>query len=494
MDQSESSSLQQRVVSGYLYAAIYFGGYYIFLILSRVFLYRILTPDDFGIYNVALGFLGTVNIIGGLGILSAVIQREGDETEIISTGASMVMVSVSLAFLILILFSNTIANAYQDPNMVPIFIILCLTSIISLGGVSTRVIARRHIEFKRLYISMLLKDISAGLVALFLAFRGFGFWSLIYGYALSEIILFILSFTYILRPFRSKYRNLFNPMKFSKNMAKTLLKLGFGLFLANATIQFLKNLIPMVTGHFLDFEAAGILSAVLFFILIFENFIFHLSEVTFSAFSRIQQEHSAIQNGINKFVRYSSFFVIPYFVVLETIGDRIIGIILGEQWIPPQGEVLQIIAWTVLIIPVGLLGTAILKSFGNSRDLILVNIARITAFLLVSFGLVPSFGLVGLALGILAQYFLLFGLLVALRGQFSFFKPIFASYKKAVIIALIMALWLLFFHNKINDFYSLLLVISTSLGLFYGGLYLIEGKIFLNDIRDLFHMITRIKR
>jgi len=486
-------TIKRRVVTGYFYVALYFGGYQLFVLLSRIILYRILVPEDFGIYNVAIAFIGSASIIGGLGIPSAVIQQEGDETKIISTGATMIMVFVTIAYSILALAAGFIARIYDEPRLGPVLLLLVVTEIANLGGVPSRAIARRYLEFKRYYIAMLLKEISTGLVSLFFAFRGFGYWSLILGRAVSEIVILVLSLTYVLSPFHSLFKKLFRPKQFSKRIAKDLLKLSFGFFLAAATIEFLKDLIPMFAGFFLDFETVGLFSAILFFALLFENFMFLIADVTFSAFSRVQQDLSAIQNGITKFLRYSSFFIIPYFTILETVGDKLIVIILGEKWVPPQGVIL-LIAWIVLILPFGHLGTAILKSLGDTRTLFLVNFARILTFLMVGLALVPSTGLTGLTIAIFVQYFLLLGYLVALRGKFYFFTPVRFSYMKAGVAAIFMGLLLIYLHDWIHDFISLVLGTFGGLGIFYLGLYLIDRKNFIKDIRELFQLVFRRDR
>ncbi len=285
---------------------------------------------------------------------------------------------------------------------------------------------------------------------------------------------------------------------FSKSIAKDLLKLGFGFFLATATFEIIKGLIPIFAGILLDFEAVGILSAIFFFIIPFEHFMSHITEVTFSVFSRVQQDHSVIQKGIKKYLRYSSFFIIPYFVILETVGDSLIGIVLGEKWIPPQG-VFQILALIVLILPFGHLGTAILKSLGETRDLVIINSARIISFILVCWVLVNSVfdrdnRLIGLAIGILIQYILLFGLLMALRGRFTFFKLILVSYMKPVIAALLMTFWMMYLRGWIHNFFGLILISLTSLCIFYTGLYLMDRKIFKKDIHELFLIITGKKQ
>lgn len=486
-------SLKQRVVTGYFYVALYFVGYQLFVLLSRIVLYRILARDDFGIYNVAIAFIGSASIIGGLGLPSAVIQQQGDETKIISTGATMVMVFVTLAYSGLAFAAGFISGVYDEPRLGPVLILLVIAEIANLGGVPSRAIARRYLEFKRFYIAMLLKEISGGLASLFFAFRGFGFWSLVLGRAVSEIVILTLSLTYVLSPLNPLFKKLFRPKQFSKHIAKDLLKLSFGFFLAAATLEFLKDLIPLIAGFFLDLDTVGLFSAILFFVLLFENFMFLIADVTFSAFSRVQQNLATIQNGITKFLRYSSFFIIPYFTLLETVGDKLIVIILGEKWAPPQG-ILLLIAWIVLILPFGHLGTAILKSLGDTRTLFLVNSARILCFLLVGLVLIPSTGLVGLTIAICVQYLLLLGYLVILRTKFYFFAPVRSSYMKAGVAALLMGILLVFLHDWIHDFYSLVLGSLVGLGIFYLTLYLLDGKNFLNDIRDLLRLVLGIAR
>ena len=254
--------------------------------------------------------------------------------------------------------------------------------------------------------------------------------------------------------------------------------------------EFMK-IIPVVflMAGLLSFEQAGLLSAVIFIIFIFENFMVLLSDVTFSAFSRVNQDYSVIQRGVNKFLRFSSLFIIPYFVILETIGDTLVRYILGEIWIPRQG-VFQILAWIVLILPFGHLGTAVLKSLGASKALVIVNFARICTFLLVSFLLMPSMGLIGLSIGIIMQYCLLFGLLVPLRNRFSFFKNIVASYKNPVISALSMGIWLILLRSWIHGVFTLIFATFTGVTIFYLGLYILERKTFIADIQELFGMIT----
>ena len=113
-----------------------------------------------------------------LGFESALIYRRKD-VETASHTAFWTVIVMSIAITALTIgFAPLIASFFRQPEVTPILQVLALTVLITSFGRVPLVLLSRDLDFRRRIFPELTSSVIASVVAIILAFRGYGVWSL----------------------------------------------------------------------------------------------------------------------------------------------------------------------------------------------------------------------------------------------------------------------------------------------------------------------------
>ncbi|MDA8585473.1 oligosaccharide flippase family protein [Rhodobacteraceae bacterium] len=161
-----------------------------FLILP--ILARLLTPSDFGVAVVALSMLELGAVLGGTGAMAAAVtyfKNRGDDYD-----QSAFWISLFLGFClgaVCVIYANPMADFFGSPQSAPLIrVVGFLIPLEALAGISEAFITRRQ-QFGKVTVVKLIASIISVIAALFLAFNGYGVWSLIWQYGLFVVLRFI---------------------------------------------------------------------------------------------------------------------------------------------------------------------------------------------------------------------------------------------------------------------------------------------------------------
>src|SRR5665647_918318 len=164
-------------------------------ILISATLARLLTPSDFGLIAMVSVFSSFVAIFSGFGLASAIVQKSDISEEELS---SSFWISVGLGALLtttLAAFAPLIAAFYSEPRLTPIVVFMSTTFFIASFGYVQSALLQKSMNFKALAVIGICAVGISGPVAIFLAFSGYGVWSLAWYTVLS--ILVTVVFTWI---------------------------------------------------------------------------------------------------------------------------------------------------------------------------------------------------------------------------------------------------------------------------------------------------------
>jgi O-antigen/teichoic acid export membrane protein len=146
---------------------------------STALLARLLTPADFGLVAMVAAFTGFVSLFKDLGLSMATVQRAEITHEQVSilfwinVALSMLLMGVAAAI------APAVAWFYGEPRLT--WIMLAVAGTFIFGGLSAQHIAllRRQMRFAAL-AAIEIGSMTAGIaVAILMAWRGFGYWSLV---------------------------------------------------------------------------------------------------------------------------------------------------------------------------------------------------------------------------------------------------------------------------------------------------------------------------
>lgn len=320
-----SDGLSKSLLINTLWSFIGRFGYLAVALVSNIILVRLLSPKEFGQLGIIMFFIILATVLVESGLSGALIRKE-DVTEIdYSTVFIFNLIISIILFFLLTFLSGFIADFYNDPELK--FILIASSFIIIINALritqNTKLIKTLQFKIKAFYefISILLGSI----VAIFLAFKGAGIWSLVVCQLLTALTLTCI-FWFFVGPIKS--------IKFSINSFKNLYKFGVNTTLASLLNTTFDNIYQLILAKYFSIAQAGyfyqakklqdIPTGVL------ET---TMSSVVYASLSKIQKEPEKFNNLYYNTVRIFTVLIAFIFMVIFYYSDFIIYILYGESWV-----------------------------------------------------------------------------------------------------------------------------------------------------------------
>jgi O-antigen/teichoic acid export membrane protein len=172
-------NIGRRAVSG---GFVTFGAQAIKVILNftgAAVLARLLEPKDFGLVGMVMGVTALVGIFKELGLSTATVQREHITQPQVSNLFWINVAVGGIASLIGVGLSPLIAKFYRDPRVAAIMVVLSLTFLLTGSAVQHRALLTRQMRFSTVALIDVTAMFVGFLTGCILAWRGFGYWSLV---------------------------------------------------------------------------------------------------------------------------------------------------------------------------------------------------------------------------------------------------------------------------------------------------------------------------
>lgn len=321
-----SESLKSKTLHGVFWSAIdVFGRQGIQFVISIV-LARILVPADFGLIGMLTIFFGIAQSFVDSGFGTALIQKKNPTKEDYSTVFFFNILVGLVFYAILFLCAPIIADFYKQPLLLNLTRFLGLNIIINSFSLVQANIFAKQIDFKSTTKISLITVIFSGIVGIFLAYHGFGVWSL----AIQQILSAILN-SFLLW-LLSKWRPAF---LFSLSSLKTMFKFGSRLLASGLLEVVFTNIYNIIIGKAFSAKQLGFYTQAQKIQTIPSNLVGNtVSRVTFSIFSSIQEDNLRLKQGYRKTIKIIVFIVFPLMFGLIVVAKPLIKILLTDKWLP----------------------------------------------------------------------------------------------------------------------------------------------------------------
>jgi len=313
-------------------------------ILISAILARLLTPSDFGLIAMVIVFSSFVAIFSDFGLTSAIVQKKEVSDEALS---STFWISVGLGALLTIALAASaplIAAFYSEPRLTPLVVFISTTFFIASFGNVQSALLTKSMNFKALAVIGICALGISGPVSIFLAFSGYGVWSLAWNTVLS---------TFLTVVFTSIYAQWAPHFSLGLQHVKGLVGFGANLTGFSFVNYFARNADNLLIGKFLGAAPLG------FYNLAYNLLLFPLTNVSdvigrvmFPALSKIQRDSTAVREAFvaaNRFVAAGSF---PLMMWLFITAPQVIRVIYGSKW-ESAIVLVQILALTAMVQSIG---------------------------------------------------------------------------------------------------------------------------------------------
>lgn len=350
-------SLRQKFLSGLFWSAVERFGQQGLQFVITIIIARILTPADYGLIAMLAIFIAVARSFVDSGFGSALIQKQ-KTTQIDFSTIFYFNIAVSILFYFILFFTAPlIAKFYNQPILIPITRVMSLNIVISSFGLIQNTILTKNINFKTLTKISMLSIVVSGAIGIFMAYKGFGVWALVFQ---------ILSSNFI-RTFSLWLFNKWRPiLAFSLNSLKSLFSYGSKLLASGLLNQIFENIYKLVIGRYYSpFELGFYSQAKRIQELPVRNSLSILQRVTFPVYSTIQNENVRLKKVYRKTIKGIIYFNFPLMIGLAVLAPLLIKVLLTQKWLPAV-PYLQLLCFAGLIYPLSSVNLNILKVKGRT--------------------------------------------------------------------------------------------------------------------------------
>jgi O-antigen/teichoic acid export membrane protein len=319
-------SLKDKTISGIFWSFLQqFGGRGI-SVLTTIFLARILTPKDFGLIGMLAIFIAVSQKLISGGFNTALVQKKNADEEDFSSVFYINLVVSGLIYIILFFGAPLISDFYHQPILTPMTRVLSLVFIINAFSYVQSARLRKAMQFKTLMIIHLPSIVISGAVALAMALKGFGVWSIV-----AQRITVRLAYA-IQIWFYAKWKPL---LTFNKEKAKGLFSFGSRLMASGILNTVYRNIYLIIIGKFFPVSVLGYYQTARKLEKTPTTTLANaVKSVTFPAFSSIQDDDKRLKQGYKKSIQQLFFWLCPAMVLAAALAVPLFRFVLTAKWLP----------------------------------------------------------------------------------------------------------------------------------------------------------------
>lgn len=372
------SSLKTKTLSGMIWSFLQRFGTMTISFVSNIVLARLLTPDDYGTIGMLMIFIAVANTFVDGGFGSALIQKKEPTREDYSTIFWWNMFLSLVLYGVLYMSAPAVARFYDLPLLSQVLRVQGFVLILNALSIIQQNQLRKQLKFKRLASVTVASAVLSAVIAIVLAYLGWGVWALV----AQQLIL--SGFTAILLWVLNKWYPL---LSFSKESFKQLFGFGGFMLLSSLINTIFNNINSLIIGKLFSASTMGYFSqAKKIEDATAMSVTSVVEQVTYPILSEHQNDKNKMRSILKRFNTCTFFIVTPMMLLICLFAEPIVVFLFTEKWLP-AAPYLKILA--LHGIPMGLQGVNYnaIAAIGKSKTIFATTIIkRITTISLMLIG------------------------------------------------------------------------------------------------------------
>lgn len=442
-------------------------------IVLNIILARLLSPDDYGILAILNVFIVLTQVLTQHGINNALVQKQNLTEKDYSTGLILSMALSVVLYFVLFGISPFIAYFYENPNITVYLRVLALSIFpVSLNAVFMAILMKT-MQFRKIMIIGIVSSILACMLGVFLAYIGFGIWSLIIQQIMSNVLQSVLLLILV----RWRYA-----ICFSKSSASFILRYGGAISIAAIIDNLYYDLESLVVGKWFSKSLLGFYTnARTYPLRVISSVKDTIAGVVFPAMSKVAEQQKEIKKLAQASIRLFSFVVFPAMTGLALIAKEFVVVLLTEKWLPIVFP-MQMFCIAFAFLSISSPNIQVIKALGKAKMNLYIEIIRKIIIFLSLVIVIAVFGTIdSVAVGFaLSNAITAIGVAAICGHQISYelIEQLRDMYKSGVsLILMILAILVL---NRLlpNTYFGLT---SMILKICIGGIIYISSALFLKN-------------
>lgn len=357
-----------------------------------VLLMNILGLTDMGLLGIAMLLMRALDTLTNTGFSAALIQKDEKLDSYLSTAWTFGIIRAFLLFAILYVLAPYFANWKVDPEKVSLTI-----SIIRVSGLSFFIGAfgnigiihfRKELQFHKQFIIDIIPTLISIAVTVILVLIYKNVWSLVFGRLSANI--FRCVFSYVMHPFRPKF-------EFQTEKAKEMWSFGKWVFFSTLISFIMTQGDDFFVVVYINAAALALYQAAYQYSNIPATEITNvISQVSFPAYSKLQNDIPRIRQAYLKIFGLTSFLSIPASGMIFIMTPFFVTLFLKERWWP-MIPVMQVLAIKGLVRSLGATRGPLFQGLGKPGISAKLRIVRLILFAIMIYPMTDEWGILGTA-------------------------------------------------------------------------------------------------
>lgn len=389
-------NLKQKAIAGAIWSSVQKFGLSGISFLSNIVLARILSPSDYGCIGMLSIFIVVSTALVYGGFVSALIQKKDTTAEDYSTVFIWNLVVACILYCILFFCAPAISNFYGIEKLSSILRVQGIILIINGFCAIQTTLLRKQLEFGKLAKVNITSAFVSVIVAIILAFNGFGVWALVFQQitvsGLNCLILWSIS---VWKP----------SLKFSIKSFSTLFSYGSFLLLNDLFNSLCDNIQGLLIGKKFSASTLGLYTQARRLEEVPTQSISQMvAQVTFPIYSKIQDDDERLKRAVKSSLSLMNFINFPLMILLIIVAKPLIVFLFTEKWVDSV-PLFQILCLAGIVNCLQSVNYQVVSACGRSKELFYWNFVKRGAGLILMFGGL-YFGVKGVLWGMTISFYI----------------------------------------------------------------------------------------
>jgi len=371
-----TSTLKQKTANGLFWGGLSNGAQQIIGISFGIWMARILSPDDYGLYYMLAIFTAVANIIINSGFSIALTnKKDADQRDYNAVFWFTFFVGLFL-YIVLFFTAPLIAKFYDKPALVNLSRFVFISFFFGgIGTVSYTVMFKRMMVKQQAIIDSvaLFIALSIGITA---AIKGFAYWAL----AIQSVIQ--ISLTSLLRLWMAPWKP---DLKFNPAPIKDMFAFSSKVFITNLFVQINNNFLTVIIAKLFNSEQLGFYTQGQKWANYGNQMMGGMvNSIAQPVLVQINNDKERQVNALRKMIRFGAFISFPSMMGLALVGREFILITIKEKWLSAIPFLQLFCIWSAFVYLLNLF-TNVVYTHGKSdiymKITILTGVVQLIAVL-----------------------------------------------------------------------------------------------------------------
>ncbi len=361
-------SFEQKAMKGAKWLALFRTGGQSISWLTTIFVARMLSPEDYGLMEMATIFTGYIFLFSDLGLGAAIVQKKDVSHQDLSSLFWFLFMWAILLGLVCCLLAYPTAIFFQQDKLIRITQASALLFIIGVVIIIPKNLLQRDVAFKKIGFIEASATIISCLFMLGAAKSGLGVWTLIGGFIVGSAARATLYFYF------TKWKPL---LHFSFVEIKQFIGFGLNVAASNSLAYIYGKADRFFGGKFLGPGTLGYYSmAQTLANMPSEKIISVINSVSFPVLSRYQDQPRKFNLFYLRITALTSMIVFPLYLGAFMVSDTLIPLVLGEKWVLAVIP-FKMLCLSQLIVSLSSINAFVFNAKGKPHVNLCVNVAYI---------------------------------------------------------------------------------------------------------------------